>query len=133
MNKDDEIRGNVAEAYAKAVTRPAPSSCCSAPAQKSSVAKLAGYASEDLEALPADAVVNSFGCGNPLAFSEVQEGDTVLDLGSGAGIDLFIAARKVGPTGRVIGVDMTDEMIARAHENIAASEFDNIEVRKGII
>ncbi len=129
----DEIRGAVSQAYAKAVTRPAAGSCCSTPVQKGEVAKMAGYGPEELDALPSDAVVNSFGCGNPLAFSEVREGDTVLDLGSGAGIDLFIAAKKVGPTGRVIGVDMTDEMIARARENIAAAGVENVEVRKGII
>jgi len=97
------------------------------------VAKLAGYSKEDLSTLPGQAVTNSFGCGNPLAFSGVKEGDVVLDLGSGAGIDLLIAAKKVGPTGQVIGVDMTDEMIAKARESIAASGMTNIEVRKGII
>jgi ubiquinone/menaquinone biosynthesis C-methylase UbiE len=97
------------------------------------VVKLAGYDREELDALPPDAVVNSFGCGNPLAFSEVKEGDVVLDLGSGAGIDILIAAKKVGPTGRAIGIDMTDEMIAKARENIAASGLANVEVRKGII
>ena len=133
MKDHDDIRSAVAQAYAKAVTRSRAGSCCSAPDSECETTKLFGYVGEDLQALPNDAVVNSFGCGNPLAFSEVKEGDTVLDLGSGAGIDLFIAAKRVGPAGRVIGVDMTDEMIARARENIAASEFDNIEVRKGII
>jgi ubiquinone/menaquinone biosynthesis C-methylase UbiE len=78
-------------------------------------------------------VVNSFGCGNPLAFSEVKPGDVVLDLGSGAGIDLLLAAKKVGRTGRVIGVDMTDAMLDKARENIAAAGLENVEVRKGII
>jgi arsenite methyltransferase len=133
MKEHDEIRSTVAQTYAKAVTRPKASSCCSTSDSGCETTKLSGYTGEDLQALPDDAVVNSFGCGNPLAFSEVKEGNTVLDLGSGAGIDLFIAAKKVGAAGRVIGVDMTDEMIARARENIAASEFDNIEVRKGII
>ena len=96
-------------------------------------AQLAGYDSQSLQDLPDDAVANSFGCGNPLAFAGVQPGQTVLDLGSGAGIDLLIAAEKVGPTGRVIGVDMTDEMLQRARENIAASGHTNIEVRQGII
>ncbi|MBI4870652.1 MAG: arsenite methyltransferase, partial [Candidatus Riflebacteria bacterium] len=86
-----------------------------------------------LAALPADAVTNSFGCGNPVAFSEIQPGQTVLDLGSGAGIDLFLAADKVGPSGRVIGVDMTDAMIERARANAAAGGYLNVEVRKGVI
>ncbi|HPF71903.1 MAG TPA: methyltransferase domain-containing protein, partial [Candidatus Krumholzibacteria bacterium] len=77
--------------------------------------------------------VNAFGCGSPLAFSGVQPGQVVLDLGSGAGIDLLLAARKVGPTGRAIGVDMTDAMLAKANENIAAAGLANAEVRKGII
>lgn len=74
-----------------------------------------------------------FGCGNPLAFSEVKEGDVVLDLGPGAGLDLLIAARKVGPSGQVIGVDMTEEMISKAEENIKAAGVNNVEVRKGLI
>ncbi len=83
--------------------------------------------------MPPHAVANSFGCGNPVAFAGIQEGDVVLDLGSGAGIDLLLAAEKVGPRGRVIGVDMTDEMIAAARGNITATEHSNIEVRKGLI
>jgi SAM-dependent methyltransferase len=73
------------------------------------------------------------GCGDPLAFGEVRSGDTVLDLGSGAGIDLLLAARKTGPEGRVIGVDMTDAMIEKARANIAAAGHENVEVRKGLI
>ncbi|MHC4442510.1 MAG: arsenite methyltransferase [Planctomycetota bacterium] len=131
--KHNEIRDAVSTAYAQAVT--SNSGCgsgCGTP-QKGEVAKLAGYNSEELQTLPAEAVVNSFGCGNPVAFSQVKEGDVVLDLGSGAGIDILIAAKKVGPTGRAIGIDMTDEMIVKARENIAASGLSNAEVRKGII
>jgi SAM-dependent methyltransferase len=97
------------------------------------VAKLAGYRAREIAALPAEAVVNSFGCGDPLAFSAVKPGDVVLDLGSGAGIDLLLAAKKVGRTGKVIGVDMTDAMIAKARKNIRAAGLRNVEVRKGII
>ncbi len=97
------------------------------------ITALAGYSDDDVAGLPEDAVANSFGCGNPLAFSQVREGDVVLDLGSGAGIDLLLAAKKVGPTGRVIGVDMTDAMIERARANIAEAGATNVEVRKGII
>jgi arsenite methyltransferase len=127
-----KIRESVAEDYARAVTQPA-GGCCGTPVQKGVAAKLAGYSDDELAALPPEAVVNSFGCGNPLAYSEVKPGQVVLDLGSGAGIDLLLAGRKVGPTGRAIGVDMTDEMIAKARENIAAAKLGNVEVRKGII
>ncbi len=134
MNEHDELRGHVSKAYAEAVTKQAGSCCCGGePAQSGALAKLAGYSKEELDALPADAVTNSFGCGNPVIFSGVSEGDVVVDLGSGAGIDLLLAAKRVGPTGRVIGVDMTDEMIERASQNIAAAGLTNVEVRKGII
>jgi SAM-dependent methyltransferase len=133
MSKHDEVREGVSRAYAKAVTRPSAGCCCGGPEQKGFAVKLAGYPREELAALPAEAVVNSFGCGNPLAFSEVREGETVLDLGSGAGIDILIAAKKVGPSGRAIGIDMTDEMITRARESIAAAGLENAEVRKGLI
>jgi arsenite methyltransferase len=130
---NEKIRQSVSEDYGRAVTAPGRSSCCGGPVQKGVAAKLAGYTDEELTALPVEAVVNSFGCGNPLAYSEVRPGQTVLDLGSGAGIDLLLAARKVGPTGRAIGIDMTDEMIAKARENIEAARVTNVEVRKGII
>lgn len=131
-NHHDEKRQSVSEDYARAVTSPA-SSCCCSPVPKGVVAKLAGYTDDEVAALPAEAVVNSFGCGNPLAFSEVKPGDVVLDLGSGAGIDLLLAAKKAGTKGKVIGVDMTDAMIAKARENIAAAGLTNVEVKKGII
>jgi arsenite methyltransferase len=83
--------------------------------------------------MPESAVEASFGCGNPLAFSSVQPGQTVLDLGCGAGLDLLIAAEKVGPKGVVIGVDMTETMLEKAQGNIRASELANIQVRKGYI
>ena len=131
---NDNIRKSVSEFYGKEVTAPAKSCCCGDSAvSKGIAAKVAGYTREELAALPPDAVANSFGCGNPLAFSEVREGQVVLDLGSGAGIDILLAGKKVGPTGKAIGIDMTDEMLARARENIAASGLDNVEVRRGII
>jgi SAM-dependent methyltransferase len=132
MRDQDRVRESVSEAYTKAVTEG--SGCCgSGISQKGVAARLAGYSEAEVGALPADAVVNSFGCGNPVAFSGVREGETVVDLGSGAGIDLLLAGRKTGPAGRVIGVDMTDEMISRARENIARSGMKHVEVRKGII
>ena len=133
MNKHETIRQQVARDYAKAVSAPAAAPCCGPPEQLGVVTRLAGYGGEELQSLPADAVVNSFGCGNPVAFADLREGQVVLDLGSGAGIDILLAAKKVGPTGRAIGIDMTGEMIARARENISASGLDNVEVRQGII
>lgn len=130
--QNDDKRKNVSEDYARAVKRPS-SSCCCSPVPKGVVAKLADYSDKEIASLPSEAFVNSFGCGNPLAFSEIQPGDVVLDLGSGAGIDLLLAAKKVGSSGKVIGVDMTDAMIEKARENIAVAGLTNIEVRKGII
>ncbi len=137
MSTQAHIHRMVEETYTRAVTSPG-GSCCGGSTscgvtQKGVLAKMAGYDLGLLADLPADAVENSFGCGNPLAFSEVQPGQTVLDLGSGAGIDLIIAAKKVGPTGRVIGVDMTDAMIDRARSNISAAGLSNFEIRKGFI
>jgi SAM-dependent methyltransferase len=140
-NDNDRIRKGVSAFYGRAVR--SGTGCCSGSGcgcgGGDDATGIAGFAAQfpgyDAQAagLPADAVANSFGCGNPLAFSEVEPGEVVLDLGSGAGIDLLIAARKVGPTGRVIGIDMTDEMITRARANAAEAGFTNIEVRKGII
>jgi arsenite methyltransferase len=127
MNEQERIRQDVAEAYTRAVTQG--TGCCG---PKGVAAKLAGYGDEVAD-VPAEAFTDSFGCGNPTALSDVREGDTVLDLGSGAGLDLLLAARKVGPAGRVIGVDMTDEMIERARRNVARAGAGNVEVRKGLI
>jgi len=111
-----DVRKQVEKAYAKRIgTRE--ESCCGPSCGDN------GYQAEAV----------SFGCGNPLAFADVEPGQTVLDLGSGAGPDLIAAARQVGPEGRVIGVDMTDEMIERARENVARLGIANIEVRKGFI
>ncbi|MHC4429918.1 MAG: arsenite methyltransferase [Planctomycetota bacterium] len=130
MSKAKEIRARVAKDYASAVTG---SSCCGSSEGKGSAVRFAGYTGEQIGSLPEDAVTNAFGCGNPVALSRLEPGDVVVDLGSGAGIDILLAARKVGPTGRVIGVDMTDAMIERAKENIEASGLTNVEARKGVI
>ncbi|MFC1609636.1 arsenite methyltransferase [Myxococcota bacterium] len=132
MKEADDVRDDVSKAYSKAVNTN--TGCCGGEAtQKGVAARMAGYSKEDLADLPLDAVESSFGCGNPVAFAEVRAGEVVLDLGSGAGIDLLLAAQKVGPSGRVIGVDMTDDMIDRARANIEAANLENVEVRKGII
>lgn len=132
MGERTTIHREVSDFYTKVAVTPS-AGCCAGPAQKGVAAQVAGYSADELEALPADAVENSFGCGNPVAFAGVGEGETVVDLGSGAGIDLLLAAKKVGPAGRVIGVDMTDEMNARARRNAAAAGLENVAVRKGVI
>ena len=130
--KVEKIRKKVSEAYARAISGTA-QSCCGPPADQSkNIAGLAGYTEAELKIQPT-ASAASFACGNPLAYSKVQKGDMVLDLGSGAGFDLLLAAEKVGNSGRVIGIDMTDAMIAAARQNIKAHGAENIEVRKGII
>jgi arsenite methyltransferase len=118
--------GRIAEA-ASPCCGPAADSCCS-----SSVALSTGigYKAVDLELLPEGADLG-LGCGAPLEHLELQPGETVVDLGSGAGIDALIAARAVGPTGRVIGVDMTPQMLARARANAVAAGLDNVEFREG--
>lgn len=88
-----------------------------------------GEASE----LPATAVAASLGCGNPTALAELREGETVLDLGSGGGIDVLLSARRVGPTGKAYGLDMTDDMLALARENQRQAGLDNVEFLKGDI
>lgn len=89
-----------------------------------------GYSEEELAGLPESALMG-LGCGNPTALAELKEGQIVLDLGSGAGLDVFLAARKVGPSGRVIGVDMTPEMLARAQDAVTKAGYGNVEFRAG--
>ena len=125
--KNEAITTAVEEHYA-AVAR-GEASCCGAPVDE--VARSIGYSDEEL-ALAGDANLG-LGCGNPLALTEIKPGMTVLDLGSGAGFDAFLALSRVGPTGRVIGVDMTDDMLALARENAGKRGTDNVEFRKGHI
>jgi len=133
MNDANDIRQSVSEHYARAVSRPPAGVCCGGAPADTQLAAIADYTPQELADLPADAVAHAFGCGDPVAFSALRPGETVLDLGCGAGIDLLLAAKKVGPAGRVIGVDMTDAMIERARANIAAAGLQNVEVRKGYI
>ncbi|TDG11360.1 arsenite methyltransferase [Seongchinamella unica] len=119
----DIVRKSYADMLKKAQEQ---GSCCAT----SPTAKLAGYGDS---AKHSEAAGASLGCGNPVAFAGVREGDTVLDLGCGGGLDLLLAAEKTGPSGKVIGVDMTDEMVLAARRNAARAGFDNIEVRKGLI
>jgi len=89
-----------------------------------------GYSREDLEHIPEEAIMG-LGCGNPTAIAELKAGEVVLDLGSGAGVDVFLAANKVGPTGKAIGVDMTKEMVDRAEEIAKNYGYRNVEFRLG--
>ena len=88
---------------------------------------------QELETLPEGVVATSFGCGDPMAFAGVEPGQTVLDLGCGAGLDLILAAQKTGSEGRVIGVDASPEMLQRAEQNVAKAGLDNVELRQGVI
>ncbi|MBI3007481.1 MAG: arsenite methyltransferase [candidate division NC10 bacterium] len=128
MRRDDEIRAAVRARYARAGQEE--SGCCG-PSSPSVTFRAAGYGAAELEGLPAEAVASAFGCGNPLAFADVQPGQVVLDIGSGAGIDCLLAAERAGPGGRVIGVDMTPEMLRRAEASARAAGCSNVEFRLG--
>jgi len=95
-------------------------------------AKAVGYSGQELEHIPEESVMG-LGCGNPTAIADLEEGEVVLDLGSGAGVDVFLAANKVGSTGRVIGVDMTEEMVDRATSIARDNGYRNVEFRLGEI
>ncbi|MFH1454134.1 MAG: arsenite methyltransferase [Armatimonadota bacterium] len=106
--------------------------CCGSSAQAEYLSKNIGYSDEEVKAVP-DGANLGLGCGNPLAFVSIKEGDTVLDLGSGAGFDAFLAANKVGKTGKVIGIDMTPDMIKKAKLNAEKGGYNNVEFRLGEI
>ena len=148
--KTDEksrIRDEVRKAYAARATEKSsccgPSSCCtpeeiatdlpanSAEAHQAAALKM-GYSAEEVEAVPENANLG-LGCGAPLHHAKPQPGETVLDLGSGAGFDAFLAAQEVGPDGKVIGVDMTPEMLAQARANAESGGYANVEFRRGLI
>lgn len=112
----------------------AASDCCGSPSVEVDANFGASlYGAADRDQLPIAATAASLGCGNPTAVAELREGERVLDLGSGGGIDVLLSARRVGPTGKAYGVDMTDEMLALARENAAKAEAANVEFLKGTI
>ncbi len=145
VRSNDEIRNSVRDAYAKvaetasgccgpsAGAAPMPTSCCPTPGQSvpTDGSKL-GYGADELAQVPEGSNLG-LGCGNPTALAELAEGETVLDLGSGAGFDCFLAAPRVGASGKVIGVDMTPEMLQKARANAAKSGAENVEFRLGEI
>ena len=109
------------------------SSCCGSVSERAAPITSNLYEVKDTEALPAEAVLASIGCGNPTALVQLNPGETVLDLGSGGGIDVLLSARQVGPTGKVYGLDMTDEMLALARENQQTLGVRNVKFLKGEI
>lgn len=134
--EEKDIKDVVREKYGKIAATSGtccPSaSCCGGPAFITEIGKKIGYADSDLAMVPEGANLG-LGCGNPIALASLREGETVLDLGSGAGFDCFLAADRVGKTGKVIGVDMTAEMIDRARENARKDKVENVEFRLGDI
>ncbi|HTY23572.1 MAG TPA: methyltransferase domain-containing protein, partial [Desulfomonilaceae bacterium] len=100
-------------------------SCCDGKNVAEKISRGIGYSAEDLQSVPAGANLG-LGCGNPVALAALKEGETVVDLGSGAGFDCFLAANQVGKNGRVIGVDMTPEMIDKARENARNGDYRNV-------
>src|SRR5687767_2044052 len=135
--KTEEVHLMVREAYGRVASGsgsccgPAASSCCG-PSPAEQAARSIGYSEEDLRKAPEGSNLG-LGCGNPLAQAEPRPGEVVVDLGSGAGFDAFLAAQAVGPTGRVIGVDMTPQMLERSRSNAQKSGAANVEFRQGYI
>jgi len=142
--KNEDIHKGVSEFYAGLIKEGGGGCCagcctpdtgatCCPPETNAGIAESVGYSAQDLDAVPVEASGSSFGCGNPLAFAEVKPGESVLDLGSGGGIDCFIAADRVGKAGRVIGLDMTEEMIDKATKTAEQNGYHNVEFRFGKI
>ena len=138
--KDTEIKKTVREKYGE-IAKEGSSSCCNTSTKAcgcnstqsvKDVSKSIGYSEEDMNNVP-DGANLGLGCGNPIALASLKEGETVLDLGSGAGFDCFLAAQRVGKKGRVIGVDMTPEMLEKARENARKGNYNNVEFRLGEI
>jgi len=138
-NEDRDVRGIVREGYGKIARQSGsccgPSSCCES-SSGDTVALTVGYSAEELAGLPGGANMG-LSCGNPTAIASLKPGEVVLDLGAGGGFDVFIAARKVGPAGRVIGVDMTPDMMDKARRNAVTFKgttgLENVEFRLGEI
>ncbi len=135
--KKEKVKKVVREGYAKIAKQEssccAPvDSCCGSTNLAEDISKKIGYTEEEMKTVPEGANLG-LGCGNPVALASLKEGETILDLGSGAGFDCFLAANKVGKKGRVIGIDMTPEMIEKARENAKKGKYENVEFRLGEI
>lgn len=135
--KETEIKKSVRENYAKIAQQEnsccnTDNSCCGSADSSRSISETVGYSQEEMGTVPEGSNLG-LGCGNPVALARLNEGETVIDLGSGAGFDCFLAANQVGESGKVIGVDMTPEMIAKARENAEKGGYKNVEFRLGEI
>jgi ubiquinone/menaquinone biosynthesis C-methylase UbiE len=135
--RPDEIKNVVRKEYAKFALAgssccPGAHSCCGSAPAADEIGRRIGYSDEDLKNAPEGANLG-LGCGNPVALASLKEGEIVLDLGSGAGFDCFLAAGQVGQTGKVIGVDMTPDMLSKARDNAVKGGFQNVEFRLGEI
>src|SRR6266849_5910206 len=135
-NLRDVVREKYGQAALRVTNKTGGSSCCGATASSGLscdpiTANL--YDEADARQIPEDAMLASLGCGNPTALAQLNPGETVLDLGSGGGIDVLLSARRVGPTGKVYGLDMTDAMLALANENKRKVGAENVEFLKGEI
>ena len=135
--EEKKIKKKVREGYAKIAKQETTCCgsievCCGKANSPEEISKTIGYTEEQLQSVPEGANLG-LGCGNPTAIASLQPGEVVLDLGSGAGFDCFLAANKVGPTGKVIGVDMTPEMLSKASENAKKAGYTTVEFRRGEI
>ena len=135
--KEEEVKKVVREGYGKIAQKNLPccapvSSCCGSNDLIQDISKKIGYSDEELKVVPEGSNLG-LGCGNPVALASLKQGEVLLDLGSGAGFDCFLAANQVGETGKVIGVDMTAEMIDKARANARKGHYENVEFRLGEI
>ncbi len=137
MSTTEEIKQVVKERYGQAANRvqSGKTSCCGSGSTAASCDPISSnlYSKEEGATIPEMALLASLGCGNPTALAQLNAGETVLDLGSGGGIDVLLSARRVGPTGKAYGLDMTEEMLALARENQKKAGVDNVEFLKGEI
>ncbi|MDQ7824230.1 MAG: arsenite methyltransferase [Candidatus Eremiobacteraeota bacterium] len=130
--KEEKIRQTVREEYGKIAESGGSCGCGCSCTSTGEIGEKIGYSRDEMEAVPEGANLG-LGCGNPTAHAAIKEGEVIIDLGSGAGFDCFLAARKTGPKGRVIGVDMTAQMLERARENARRGGYGNVEFRLGEI
>lgn len=131
----DAVKNYVKERYGQVAVNAAEhkeTSCCGCGTSKDAITRDL-YTQAETEGIPVEALLASMGCANPIALAQLDPGEVVLDLGSGGGIDVLLSARRVGPTGKAYGLDMTDEMLEAAGRTVKASGFDTIRLLKGVL